>query len=82
VALRLSDAGELRDEVAELLAGHGLPTSLDSAVDVDAVIQAVERDKKRTADGVGFVLLSKPGEPRTGQQVDAAALRAAVEELR
>jgi shikimate kinase/3-dehydroquinate synthase len=81
-ALRLSDAGELRDEVAELLAGHGLPTGLDPAVDVDAVIEAVERDKKRTADGVGFVLLSKPGEPRTGQQVDAAALRAAVEELR
>jgi 3-dehydroquinate synthetase len=49
---------------------------------VDAVIEAVERDKKRTANGVGFVLLARPGDPRTGQQVDPTALRAAVEELR
>jgi shikimate kinase/3-dehydroquinate synthase len=80
-ALRLSDAGELRDEVAALLARHGLPTSLDPAVDVDAVIGAVERDKKRTAEGVGFVLLARPGDPRPGQRVEPAALRAAVEEL-
>ncbi len=81
-ALRLSDAGELRDEVAGLLASHGLPTSLDEAVDVDAVIEATGRDKKRTADGVGFVLLSEPGDPRPGQRVEPDALRAAVEELR
>ncbi len=81
-ALRLSDAGELRDEVAGLLASHGLPTSLDTAVDVDAVIEATGRDKKRTADGVGFVLLAEPGDPRPGQRVDPDALRAAVEELR
>src|SRR5204862_2059677 len=45
-ALRLSDAGQLREEVAGLLSSHGLPTSLDGSVDVDAVIEAVERDKK------------------------------------
>jgi shikimate kinase/3-dehydroquinate synthase len=81
-ALRLSGAAELRDEVAALLARHGLPTSLDPAVDVDAVLEAVERDKKRTTDGVGFVLLERPGDPRTGQSVDPESLRAAVEELR
>jgi shikimate kinase/3-dehydroquinate synthase len=81
-ALRLSDAGELREEVAGLLASHGLPTSLDESVDVDAVIEATGRDKKRTAEGVGFVLLAKPGDLRTGQLVDPEALRAAVEELR
>jgi len=81
-ALRLSGASELRDEVAALLAAHRLPTSLDRAVDVDAILDAVERDKKKTADGVGFVLLASPGEPRPGQQVDPAAVRAAVEELR
>ena len=80
--LRLSDAEELRDEVASLLEGHGLPTRLDPAVDLDAVIEAVERDKKRTAEGVRFVLLARPGDPRPGQAVDPAALRAAVEELR
>jgi shikimate kinase/3-dehydroquinate synthase len=81
-ALRLSDAGELRDDVASVLERHGLPTKLDPDVDVDAVLAAVERDKKRTADGVGFVLLSRPGEPRTGEAVDPDAVRAAVEELR
>ena len=81
-ALRLSDAGELRDEVAALLASHGLPTKLDAGVDIDAVIEAVERDKKRTAEGVRFVLLARPGDPRRGQAVNPGALRAAVEELR
>jgi shikimate kinase / 3-dehydroquinate synthase len=81
-ALRLSDAGELRDEVASVLSTHGLPTGLDDDVDVEAVLAAVGRDKKRTAEGVGFVLLSRPGEPRTGESLDPAAVRAAVEELR
>jgi shikimate kinase/3-dehydroquinate synthase len=81
-ALRLSDAGELRAEVAQLLSSHGLPTTLDQSVDVDAVIEAVGRDKKRTAEGVGFVLLAEPGDPRPGQRVEPEALRAAVEELR
>ena len=81
-ALRLSDAGELHDEVSRLLASHGLPTGLDPAVDVDAVLDAVERDKKRTEGGVGFVLLAEPGDPRSGQRVPPDELRAAVEELR
>jgi shikimate kinase/3-dehydroquinate synthase len=80
-ALRLSGAGDLRTEVAGLLGSHGLPTSLDPRVEADAVLAAVERDKKRTAEGVGFVLLERPGEPRTGQRVDPASVREAVEEL-
>jgi 3-dehydroquinate synthetase len=46
------------------------------------VIAAVELDKKRTAEGVGFVLIERPGEPRVGVKVDPGALRAAVDELR
>ena len=80
-ALRLSDAPALRDEVESILACHGLPSSLDPAVDVESVLEALQRDKKRTAEGVGFVLLAEPGAPRTGQLVDAAKVRAAVEEL-
>jgi shikimate kinase/3-dehydroquinate synthase len=81
-ALRLSEAPELREEVAEVLRRHGLPTSLDPGVAVDDVIEATTRDKKRTASGLGFVLLARPGEPVPGQPVDAASLRQAVEELR
>lgn len=81
-ALRLSGADELRKEVSGLLARHGLPTTLDPAVGTDAVLAAVERDKKASAGGVGFVLLEAPGEPRTGAALDDAMVTAAVEELR
>jgi shikimate kinase/3-dehydroquinate synthase len=80
-ALRLSDAPELRTEVEAILRRHGLPVSLDPAVEVEATLSALQRDKKRTAAGVGFVLLSEPGQPRTGELVDPAKVRAAVEEL-
>jgi shikimate kinase/3-dehydroquinate synthase len=81
-ALRLSGAGELREEVASLLERASLPISLDPAVEADAVIEATGRDKKRTADGIGFVLLERPGEPVHGRAVDADSLRATVQELR
>jgi len=80
-ALRLSGADELRTRVVELLAAHDLPTSLDRAVETEAVIAALERDKKATREGVGFVLLERPGEPRWGQRVDPDRVRAAVQEL-
>ncbi len=80
-ALRLSGAAQLRDEVEATLRAHELPVGLDSAIGVDEVLAALERDKKRTAEGVGFVLLSEPGAPRVGQLVDPDRVRAAVEEL-
>jgi shikimate kinase / 3-dehydroquinate synthase len=80
--LRLSDADELRGEVHGMLERHGLPTALEDGIGTDEVIAAVELDKKRTAEGVGFVLLERPGEPRVGVTVDPGALRAAVDELR
>jgi len=81
-ALRLSGAGELRAEVSELLRRHGLPAALAAEVDGDAILAAVERDKKRDANGVEFVLLERPGEPLVGQRVGQESVRAAVEELR
>ncbi|HET7590392.1 MAG TPA: bifunctional shikimate kinase/3-dehydroquinate synthase [Solirubrobacterales bacterium] len=80
-ALRLSDAPQLRDEVEAILARHSLPTRLDQRLGIDPIVGVVERDKKRTAAGVGFVLLTEPGSPRPGQLVDPAKVRAAVEEL-
>ncbi|MGA8746404.1 MAG: bifunctional shikimate kinase/3-dehydroquinate synthase [Solirubrobacterales bacterium] len=80
-ALRLSDAPALREEVEAILNRLGLPTHLDSAIDVDAVLAAVQRDKKRTTAGVGFVLIAEPGAPHTGQLVDPGRVRGAVLEL-
>jgi shikimate kinase / 3-dehydroquinate synthase len=80
-ALRLSEAPALREECEAILRRHGLPVELDPAVAIEDVLAAVQHDKKRTAAGVGFVLLSDPGEPRPGQLVDPAKVRAAVEEL-
>jgi shikimate kinase/3-dehydroquinate synthase len=80
-ALRLSDADTLRSEVEEILRLHALPVELHPNIPVEDVLDILQRDKKRTAAGVGFVLLSEPGQPRTGQIVDEAKVRAAVEEL-
>jgi shikimate kinase/3-dehydroquinate synthase len=80
-ALRLSDRDNLRAEVADLLAARGLPLRFTGA-SVDDVLALVERDKKREGGRVPFVLVEAPGEVTPGHQVDAAALRAAVEEAR
>jgi shikimate kinase/3-dehydroquinate synthase len=80
--LRLSGAPELRDEVLELLARAGLPVTLDSEVELEQVIFATARDKKRVGEGpVPFVLCAAPGRPQFGQTVPPAELRAAVREL-
>jgi shikimate kinase/3-dehydroquinate synthase len=80
-ALDLSEAGALRGEVEAILRRFGLPVALDPAIDVEAVLEAVGRDKKRTAEGVGFVLCSAPGDTRVGQLIDPDRVRGAVEEL-
>jgi len=80
-ALRLSDAGTLREEVGRLLEAHGLPTTLDG-VDPDQVVMATARDKKRLGEGpVPFVLLEAPGAARPGCEVSPRALIDAVKEL-
>jgi shikimate kinase/3-dehydroquinate synthase len=79
--LELSGAASVRDEVEAILARHGLPTTLDRDADVDRILAAVDRDKKRTDAGVAFVLCPAPGEAVTGQSVDRDSLRGAVERL-
>jgi len=81
-ALRLSGADSLRDEVAGLMGAAGLPLTLDPSLDVDQVIFATARDKKRVGEGpVPFVLCPAPGRAQFGQYVPPAELRAAVKEL-
>ena len=79
-ALRLSDATDLRDEVLAMLEAAGLPTRIEGA-ETTAIADALQRDKKRDAEGVRFVLLSEPGKPREGQLVDPGRVRLAIEEL-
>jgi shikimate kinase/3-dehydroquinate synthase len=80
VALRLSNLPELRVQVRELLQERELPVQLDGE-DVEQVLEATKRDKKRLGAHVPFVLLGAPGEARTGCHVPADELRAAVTEL-
>jgi shikimate kinase / 3-dehydroquinate synthase len=79
-ALRLSDADALREQVAGLLAEHGLPATFDGAT-VDEVVALTARDKKRAGGRVPFVLLQAPGGVTAGHDVAPADLRAAVEEI-
>jgi shikimate kinase/3-dehydroquinate synthase len=79
--LRLSGAGELRAQVREMLLAAGLPVRLEG-VDVDAVIYATGRDKKRTGPGpVPFVPCTAPGRATTGGTLEPAELRSALQEL-
>jgi shikimate kinase / 3-dehydroquinate synthase len=64
-----------------LLAALRLSGASDLRDEVEEILDALQRDKKRTAAGVGFILLAEPGAPRTGQLVDPAKVEAAVREL-
>jgi shikimate kinase / 3-dehydroquinate synthase len=81
-ALTLSNQPRLRDEVRALLAGRGLPTTLDRDIDPEAVMAATKRDKKRRDGRVGFVLVDAPGDVVTGVPVPEDELRQALAELR
>ena len=80
-ALRLSGAEDLRDEVAELFERAGLPTTLDPAIELDAVIDADRPRQEADRRGLGFVLATAPGDVREGQRIDADSLRDSVVEL-
>ena len=58
----------------------GYPCALDGE-DVEQILTATLRDKKRTGARVPFVLLGAPGDARTGCDVPVDELRAAVAEL-
>jgi shikimate kinase/3-dehydroquinate synthase len=77
-ALTLSGQPDLRSEVSDLLEGLGLPTTVDPSIDVEAVLAAVQRDKKKRGGRVGFVLVEAPGDVRTGAPVSERDVRAAV----
>jgi shikimate kinase/3-dehydroquinate synthase len=81
-ALRLSGQDALHDQVQELMDGAGLPTHADPDLDLEAVIFATARDKKRVGEGpVPFVLVRAPGDVIFGQTVAPAQVRAAIREL-
>jgi shikimate kinase/3-dehydroquinate synthase len=80
VALRLSGRDELRDQVTSLLEAHGLATSA-RGLDVAAVLEATQLDKKRGPKGVPMVLVDEPGRVRHGASVNDRDLEQAVMEL-
>jgi shikimate kinase/3-dehydroquinate synthase len=80
--LRLSGQDALRDEVRELLAAMDLPVEMDPSIDPEAVVAATRSDKKRLGAHVPYVVVDAPGRLRWGQEIDDAAVLAAVKELR
>jgi shikimate kinase/3-dehydroquinate synthase len=79
-ALELSGRRPLRDEVAQLLAAHGLPTRLEG-LGADDVLPFLARDKKRTGERVPFVLVDAPGAVTPGHELDPEGVRGALEGL-
>ncbi len=81
-ALRLSGLDDLRGQVSGLLRARGLAVTLDGAgVEVEQIVAATTRDKKRIGAHVPFVLVKAPGDVVTGQEVADADLHGAVAEL-
>jgi 3-dehydroquinate synthase len=65
----------------ELLDGLGLPSRL-TGLRAEDVCELIARDKKAGPDGVGYVLLRRPGEPLLGVRVPPALELEVVEWLR
>ena len=80
-ALTLSGQPALRAETAALLEARGLPVALDPGVDHEAVLAALQGDKKRRGGRVGFVLVESVGDVRTGRAVPGDDVAAALGEL-
>ena len=79
-ALRLSGADALRAQVEELLAAQRLPTRA-ADVELDAILVAMSRDKKRGPAGVPMVLVEAPGSVHHGQLVPNDEIERVVSEL-
>jgi shikimate kinase/3-dehydroquinate synthase len=83
-ALRLSGQVQLREQVRELMLARGLPVAFDDDFDegsLDAILQAMAKDKKRVGETVPFVLVRAPGDVEFGCAVASEEVRAAVAEL-
>jgi shikimate kinase / 3-dehydroquinate synthase len=79
-ALALSGQDELRERARGLMLERELPVTLEG-VPVQAILEAITRDKKRVGRHVPFVLVRAPGEVEFGCEVAPEELRAAVAEL-
>lgn len=75
--------GDLLETHEKLLRAAGLPLSVPPAVDAEAVLAAMGRDKKRAPSDAEneypFVLLEEPGKPVRGVLVAAEEARRAIE---
>ena len=83
-ALRLSGQVQLREQVRELMLARGLPVAFDDDFDegsLDAILQAMAKDKKRVGETVPFVLVRAPGDVEFGCAIASEEVRAAVAEL-
>ena len=78
-SLGLCDAA-LADEVAGLLAAAGLPVALP-AIDVDAVWQLMQSDKKKRGGRLRFIVLSAPGNVFASGEVTEAQAKQALRAL-
>ncbi|MFT3828461.1 MAG: 3-dehydroquinate synthase [Opitutaceae bacterium] len=69
--LGLLRAGET-EEIERVVAAHGLPVRLEPALELAALMAAMQRDKKVRAGRLRFVVLAKIGDAQTREGVPAA----------
>lgn len=71
----------VRTRTEALLTRFGLPVRMPP-LDEDSMLSAMERDKKVSAAGLGFVCLQDVGRPVWGVAVDADLIRASLKAIR
>lgn len=86
-AVRLSIEKSTLDEeegrrILQALATYDLPTRLESDISTDAVLAALQRDKKFEAGSIRFVLLDRLGSAFVSADLDEEDLRKSIEALR
>lgn len=83
LSMELSRLGkEDGDRLIAALSAYGLPTQLAADISDEAILHALQRDKKFEAGEIRFVLLDKPGHAFVSGEVTSAHLEAAISQLR
>ena len=68
-AIGLAPRG-LADQIAEVLAGVGLPTDIPTDMPMDVIVERMQVDKKRKGGSLRFALPAAIGDVRTGVVID------------
>ena len=69
------------EQTTQLLSQNGLPITLNKPLSIEALNQAISRDKKNRANGIRFVLMKSLGNALTQEGIDETVINALWEKV-